>query len=116
MEPAQCEPAQCEPAQRHREVERRSQSGEGVPMTDLIRSTATEVVGLLRAGDLSPTEVLAVLEEHVLATDDTVNALPIRFFDAARAAALQLERERPAPTDRGWLAGLPVAIKDYNDV
>ena len=85
-------------------------------MTDLIRSTATEVVRLLRAGDVSPTEVLAVLEEHVLATDEAVNALPIRFFEAARAAATQLERERPAPTDRGWLAGLPVAIKDYNDV
>ena len=85
-------------------------------MTDLIRSTATEVVRLLRAGDVSPTEVLGVLEEHVLATDKAVNALPIRFFEAARAAATQLERERPAPTDRGWLAGLPVAVKDYNDV
>ena len=85
-------------------------------MTDLIRSTATEVVGLLRAGDLSPIEVLDVLEEHVFATDKAVNALPIRFFDAARAAAGELERDRPTPTDRGWLAGLPVAIKDYNDV
>ena len=85
-------------------------------MTDLIRSTATEVVGLLRAGDVSPVEVLDVLEEHVFATDKAVNALPIRFFDAARAAAGELERDRPTPTDRGWLAGLPVAIKDYNDV
>ncbi len=33
-------------------------------MTDLIRSTATEVVGLLRAGDVSPIEVLDVLEER----------------------------------------------------
>ena len=85
-------------------------------MTDLIRSTATEVVHLLRAGEVSPTEVLRVLEDHVLATDEAVNALPVRFFEAARAAAAQLERERPVPPDRGWLAGLPVAIKDYNDV
>lgn len=85
-------------------------------MTDLIRSTATEVVEHLRAGDISPTEVLDALETRVEATDGTVNALPIRFFEAARAAAQRLERERPAPTDRGWLAGLPVAVKDYNDV
>ena len=53
-------------------------------MTDLIRSTATEVVGLLRAGDVSPTEVLDVLEEHVLATDKAVNALPIWLQPTAR--------------------------------
>jgi amidase len=85
-------------------------------MTDLIHSTATDVVGLLRAGDVSPTEVLEVLEEHVLTTDRAVNALPIRFFEAARAGAAQFQRDHPKPTDRGWLAGLPVAIKDYNDV
>ena len=87
---------------------------EGMP--DLIRSSATEVVALLRAGEVSPTEVLDALEEHVTTTDPVVNALPIRFFDAARAAAQRLERERSTPTARGWLSGLPVAVKDYNDV
>ncbi|WP_353352709.1 amidase family protein [Intrasporangium sp. DVR] len=85
-------------------------------MNGLIRSTATEVVALLRAGDVTPTEVLDALEEHVTATDGAVNALPIRFFEAARAAAQRLEREGSPPTERGWLAGLPVAVKDYNDV
>jgi len=43
-----------------------------------------------------------------------VNALPIRFLDVARAQAKALrhaEDGRPS-----WLAGLPIAIKDYNDV
>lgn len=85
-------------------------------MSDLINSSATEVVGLLRTGDISPMEVLDQLEQHVETTDDAVNALPVRFFDAARQQAEEFMRRKPEPTGRGWLGGLPVAVKDYNDV
>jgi amidase len=51
---------------------------------------------------------------RIEAVEPKINALPIRFFDAAREQARHFKREdRPHP---GWLAGLPVAIKDYNDV
>lgn len=85
-------------------------------MTDLIRLTASAVVQLLRDGDVTPIEALDALEHHVLATDTAVNSLPITFFDDAREQAAAFMRRRPDPADRGWLAGLPVAIKDYNDV
>lgn len=85
-------------------------------MNDLISRSATEVVGLLRNGDVTPLELLDALEAHVESTDGAVNALPIRFFDYARDAARRHMKAHPKPTDRGWLAGLPVAVKDYNDV
>lgn len=85
-------------------------------MTDLIHLTAREVVRLLRDGDVTPIEVLDALEQHVRTTDTAVNSLPITFFDDAREQAAEFLRCRPDPTERGWLAGLPVAIKDYNDV
>lgn len=85
-------------------------------MNDLINRSATEVVRLLRDGDITPLEALDALEAHVESTDGTVNALPIRFFDYARNAARRYMESHPKPTDRGWLAGLPVAVKDYNDV
>lgn len=85
-------------------------------MTDLIRLTAREVVRLLRDGEVTPIEALDALEHHVRTHDTAVNALPITFFDHARERAAEFQRRHPDPTERGWLAGLPVAIKDYNDV
>ncbi|WP_353946035.1 amidase family protein [Streptomyces sp. HUAS MG91] len=83
-------------------------------MSSLITMTAREVVRLLRSGDVSPVAVLEELRAHTEVADERVNALPIRFFDAALGAARELERR--APAERGMLAGLPVAVKDYNDV
>ena len=85
-------------------------------MNDIIRRTAREVVDLLRRGEVSPLELVKTLEEHVAEADSEVNALPIRFFDQARARAEALMKSCPDPADRGLLAGLPVAVKDYNDV
>jgi amidase len=46
-----------------------------------------------------------------------VNALPIRFFDAARDTARRLPASAPrGDSHPGWLAGLPIVAKDYNDV
>lgn len=85
-------------------------------MNDIIRLTAREVVDQLRRGEVSPPELVKALEEHVTTADAEVNALPIRFFDQARARAEALVKAHPDPADRGLLAGLPVAVKDYNDV
>src|SRR5262249_42058724 len=40
--------------------------------------------------------------------------LPIRFIEAARTQAKTYKNERN--DHPGWLAGLPIAVKDYNDV
>jgi amidase len=83
-------------------------------MTDLWRLSATEAVGRLRKRELSPLELVEAAALRIEAVEPKVNALPIRFFDEARDHAKRLERANR--NDRGWLAGLPIAVKDYNDV
>ena len=83
-------------------------------MDDLIRMTAREVLAHLNAGDITHADLLDALEARVAAVDGQVNALPTLCFDrardhAARIAALPV-------TGRGILGGLPVPIKDLEDV
>ncbi|MGH7105698.1 MAG: amidase [Acetobacteraceae bacterium] len=83
---------------------------------ELCRLSATEVVRMLRQGTVSPLELVDAAAVRIEEVDSRVNALPIRFLDAARAAARQFPPPRGHPDRPGWLAGLPVAVKDYNDV
>jgi amidase len=85
--------------------------------SELHRLTASEAVALLRRGEVSPLELVEAAALRIEAVDGRINALPIRFFDRAREAARRFPRragERHA--EPGWLAGLPIAVKDYNDV
>jgi amidase len=83
-------------------------------MTDLWRLTATEAVAKLRKKELSPLELVEAAASRIEAVEPKINALPIRFFDEARDYAKRFKHEsRDRP---GWLAGLPMAVKDYNDV
>jgi amidase len=81
---------------------------------DLIRQTACAVVDKLLGGDVSPLELLDVLEKRVAEVDGKVNALPTLCFDRARTNAKAL-MQKPAGA-RGLLAGLPLPIKDLTDV
>jgi amidase len=81
---------------------------------DLIRETACAVVDRLRAGDVTPLELLDALEKRIGEVDGKVNALPTLCFDRARNNAKTL-MQRPV-AERGLLAGLPVPIKDLTDV
>jgi amidase len=85
---------------------------------DLIRMTATEVVARLRKRDVSPLELIDAAEARIAAVEPYVNALPTLCFDRARehAKRLMAERNPPAAGEPGWLGGLPVSIKDLNDV
>lgn len=86
-------------------------------MTELWRLSATEAVALLRAGEVSPLEMVEAAAARIEAVEPRVNALPIRFLDAAREEARRFPPPGAAGPDHpGWLAGLPVAVKDYNDV
>ncbi len=57
---------------------------------DLIRATACTVVDKLRSGDVSPLELLDVLEKRISEVDGKVNALPTLCFDRARTNAKAL--------------------------
>jgi amidase len=87
-----------------------------VRVTDqgLVRETACAVVDRLNAGEVTPLDLLDVLERRIAEIDDKVNALPTLCFDRARSHAKALMK-KPAG-ERGLLAGLPVPIKDLTDV
>ncbi len=84
----------------------------------LIRLTATEAVARLRAGGITPLDLIEAAAARIAAADGMVNALPTLCLDRARdhARALMRGERREAEGEPGWLAGLPVTIKDLTDV
>ena len=81
---------------------------------ELVRATACAVVDKLNSGEVSPLDLLDVLERRIAEVDGKVNALPTRCFDRARGHAKALMNKPKG--ERGLLAGLPVPIKDLTDV
>jgi amidase len=86
-------------------------------MDELIRMTATEVVARLRRREVSPMELIEALARRIDAIDGDVNAIPTRCYDRARHQARTIMQQSGHAQDRrGWLGGLPMPIKDNNDV
>lgn len=84
-------------------------------MTDeLYRLTAIDAVRRLRSGEITPLDLIDAVERRAAAVNGAVNALVTPAYDRARDHARRL-MALPA-AERGLLAGLPVAIKDLNDV
>src|ERR1039457_46026 len=85
---------------------------------DLIRMTATEAVARLRKREISPLELIDAAEARIAEVEPQVNALPTLCFDRAREHARRLMATRypREANEAGWLDGLPVSIKDLNDV
>src|ERR1700676_4233044 len=81
---------------------------------ELVRATACAIVDRLNSGEVTPLELLDVLERRIAEVDGKVNALPTLCFDRARAHAKAL-MQKPAG-ERGLLAGLPIPIKDLFNV
>ena len=77
--------------------------------------TATEAVSRLRRGELEPIELVEASIERIEEVDDVVNALPIRCFEKARERATAMAAAKSEHGERS-LHGLPIAVKDYNDV
>lgn len=89
----------------------------GATMSDtpeLLQASACTVVDRLRRNEVTPLDLLDVLEARIAAVDDKVNALPVRCFERARTHARAL-MAKPA-AERGVLCGLPVPIKDLTEV
>ncbi|WP_261399918.1 amidase [Leisingera daeponensis] len=84
---------------------------------EFISMTATEAIAVLKRGDAAPLDFVDAAIARIEEVEPDINALPIRFFEEARKAAKAFPSQQHAGADRpGWLAGLPVAVKDYNDV
>jgi amidase len=85
---------------------------------DLIRLTATEAVARLKRREISPLDLIDAAEKRIRTVEPAVNALPTLCLDRARNHARQLMngQRQGAEGEAGWLAGLPVSIKDLVDV
>lgn len=68
---------------------------------------AVTLAGLLRAGEISPLDLLAATEERVAAVNPLVNALPTLCFDRARR-----QIGTGGSLSGSTLGGLPVPVKD----
>ena len=85
--------------------------------TQLYELTAAAAVDLLAKREVSPSELINAALSRIEAVDPHLNALPTRCVERAREHAKRIESQSPAmPRPRGWLGGLPVAIKDLNAV
>ena len=80
----------------------------------LISETACAVIDKLNSGEVTPLDLLDVLEKRIGEVDGKVNALPTLCFDRARTHAKAL-MQKPAGS-RGPLAGMPIPIKDLFNV
>ncbi len=85
-------------------------------MNQLINLTARQAVHELRRGAVSPMELIDAAIERIEETDDALNALPTLCAERARDRASRLSIPSPQDEPRGFLHGLPIAIKDLKDV
>ena len=83
---------------------------------ELSKLTATELTIQLRSAAVSPLEVMDAVIYRIETTNPTVNALPILCLDRARERARQMTEKPAADDPKGPLWGLPIAVKDYNDL
>ena len=86
-------------------------------MVDLTKLSARAAVALLKQGEVSPLELIDAAMARIEAVEPAVNALPTLCPERARERAKRImDGGAPADAGPGWLAGLPIAVKDLNDV
>ncbi len=82
----------------------------------LWRKTAMTVVEMLRRGEVSPSELVEIAAQRIERMEPFVNALPTLCLERAREQARALESRGNSGDGRGWLGGLPIAVKDITPV
>src|SRR5688572_3997263 len=83
---------------------------------DLTTLSAVEIGRRVSSGATSAVAVLEAYLARIEALNPRINAIVTPTFDAARAAAQDLDRRREAGEKLGPLAGAPFTIKDSFDV
>lgn len=81
----------------------------------LAYTSATELAGMIRAGELAPTELLESVIERIEERNPDLNAVVFKGYDDARAAAVEAERALRSGDEVGPLHGVPTLIKDLFD-
>jgi Asp-tRNA(Asn)/Glu-tRNA(Gln) amidotransferase A subunit family amidase len=84
--------------------------------SDPCLASAIELAREIRAGERSPVDIVEAHLERIEERDGAVNAYVTVTAEEARAAAEKAERAVEAGESLGPLHGVPVAIKDLEDV
>ncbi|MCW5738397.1 MAG: amidase, partial [Enhydrobacter sp.] len=86
---------------------------------ELWKMTAVEAVARLRNKEISPLELVEASARRIAEVEPSVNAMPTLCLERARDHAKRIMAGGAAceaDGEAGWLAGLPVSIKDLTDV
>lgn len=85
-------------------------------MNELCALTARDAVAKLKAGEVSPLELIDAAADRIEAVDGAVNALPTLCLDRARERAQKMMADKSGTDDANNLAGVPIAVKDLIEV
>jgi amidase len=88
-------------------------------MSEIWKMTAVEAVARLKKKEISPLELVEASAKRMEEVEPAVNAMPTLCLDRARDHAKKVMaggEACEASGEAGWLAGLPVSIKDLTDV
>ena len=85
-------------------------------MTELHDLSALEQAAAVRAGEVSPVELVEHCAERIARLDAAVGAFATLTLDAARAQARAAERAVRAGGPLPPLHGVPTAVKDLNNI
>ena len=84
--------------------------------SDIAFRSAVDLAGDVRRGERSPAEVVGTFLDRIEERDGDLNAFVHVMDEEARAAAQEAERAVERGDDLGPLHGVPVAVKDLEDV
>ncbi len=85
-------------------------------MTELAFSTATELAARIRSGEIGSLELTDHYIERIERFDGEINAVVVRDFERARAAAREADARLAKGEASGPLHGVPITIKESYDV
>ena len=87
-----------------------------LPMQSLLHKPAWELAELIRNRDLSPVELMKITLDRIEAVNPVINAFVALRADQAMADAKRIETQIINGMTPGPLAGIPVGVKDLEDV
>ena len=83
-------------------------------LNELLKHSACEIVNFIQKKEISPVDLVEICAHRIEEVEPHLNALPTLSIETAKIRARELANQDFSTTQRhkGYLAGLPVAIKD----
>ena len=78
--------------------------------------TARQTIAEIKAGHMSPLDVIDAAVARIEEVEPKINALPVTCFERARSAARRMADDVARGGDWPTLCGLPLAVKDNTDL